>query len=766
MQFSQQPSKDFFGTRNWICHPNGTSGTETLHDYTCRYSKFFIRERLPAFSGFVDRFWGNFEPRRWFLWTPVFLALGAVTYFQLDKEPPLAETILLGGVTVLGLVLLRSFFQHNLQCSASLRGAGPTIVLFFVNVAIAFVVGFISANLRTVTVATPALEQSFECATYRGVVLDLEDVPRGTLKRPRLMRRLTLHQIEILASTAMPQKGKPSPIDITAQPTVTFPPCLKVRIQGPYPRLKKVRLGDRLTVQGSLRPPPFPLTLHGYDAPFDLYFKKISGIGKVAAFISCEPTVLKSPFLKKVRNLLSDAIRQRMESSIAPLATALTTGDRSGLTLHLREHFARAGLSHTLAISGLHMGLVAGLVFWVLLRILACIPPLATRFVVKKIAAMLTIPIAFAYLLLSGASFSAIRAFIMVSMAMFAILLDQRPVSLRCTAAAASVILILFPESIYSVSFQLSFASVTGLCYAYESGNWTRWLSARAARSLSGRVPAPVKPLETYSHRLFKYFQRILRSYAFQGLFKIMRRGLCLLEQSVLTTLIATLATTPITLFVFQRMTLVGMLGNLLAVPILSFCVIPLALLSVLSLTFGGSPLMFELWEASLRLLSEVATFVANLPGSYLLLRRPACTSLIMFTFAALWLMIWRENKRRLAIPVFLLSLTMFALSCPPDLFIAQNGQVIGIQDGSTFWISSLRWGSFHAKVWSQECGVEDVQPLPYHAIEVWKKALKPWTSFYPDDVVFLWCRPGYPPRIQVTPFTKKHRPWYNAEFK
>lgn len=718
-------------------------------------------ETALTISSLIDRLWGDFEPRRWFLWVPVFLALGGVAYFQMDREPPLVAILSGGGLLVFGLVFFRRNLTQRLQRSAAVWEIGLTGALFLTNAVTAFIVGFVAANVRTTVLATPPLEQSFECATYRGVVLDMEDVPRGTLNRPRLMRRLILNRVEVLAPSASPQKGKPSPIDPTASPVVHYPPHLKVRIQGPYPRLKKIRRGDRLTVQGALTPPPFPLTLHGYDAPFDLYFKRLSGFGKVAAFVANEPQTANEEPLQKIRAHLSEALRQRVDPSVAPLATALITGDRSGLTFRMREHFTRAGLSHTLAISGLHMGLVAGIVFWIFLRGLACIPPLATRFVVKKIAAILTIPIAFAYLLLSGASFSAIRAFIMVSMAMLAILIDQRPISLRCTAVAASVILIVFPESIYSVSFQLSFASVTGLCYAYESGNLAGRWSAQMARRLLGHKRVLRKPLEEIPGIFNRTVQRIVRSRFIQGILKMARRVLCLLEQSVLTTLIATVVTTPITLYVFQRMTFVGVLGNLLAVPVLSFCVIPSALLSVASLVFGGSAWAFGLWESSLRLLSNIATFVAGLPGSHIVLPRPSCSSLVVLILAALWGMIWREKKRRLAVPFLVVSLVAFALPHPPDVFIAQKGQIIGVRDDTTFWISTPRWGSFHAKVWAQECGLEEVRPMPYRMVRTWRETLKPWLPEHPGDVTFVWRPSDCSVRTQTTPFTKKRRPWY-----
>lgn len=845
---------------------------------------------------------------------PVFLALGIATYFQLEIEPPFWPFIVAALALFLALSLLKVFLKRRL--SRSVQGTFLTVTLFLTNQAMAFVVGFASAQIRTVCLATPPLACYFSCATFRGRILSVEDVPRGTLKRPRLMRRLILDRLEVLSSQAQPRKGKPSPIDWRKPPERILLPALKVRIQGPLSRLKKAKPGDILTWQGSLTPPPPSLSLHGYDASFDLYFKGLSGFGKVAALVSLTeplcvkktaestsqarkasdtalPAVwleaglvlplclarsrgleavsndrmrLKLPFamvrfkplskfsretfwassceicslgsrgldevaqpllevlsflvskaekfsretfwrsdsvnlpgnlnLEKVgfkpqamvpqssgggssaqkakeilpqegvlcraRSWLSEAIRQRLDPAIAPLATALVTGDRSGLSLRLREYFTRAGLSHMLAISGLHMGLVTGLVFWLFLRLLACFSPLAKRFPVKKLAALLTLPIAFAYLLLSGASFSAIRAFLMVSLAMLAILIDQRPISLRCTATAASVILAVFPESLFSVSFQLSFAAVAGLCWAYERGAFKgrrlrAWLERFGARD--SKKPQPSVGGSSAKSAWSYGFQALARQMSMRRGLWALKRAVILLQQSFLTTLVATLATTPITLYVFQRGTLTGLLGNLLAVPVLSFGVIPLALLAVVSLAFGGSAWAFAAWGGTLKFLSNVAMAVAGLPGSACLWPRPGAASLVAMTLSALWLMIWQGKKRRLAVPVFVGSVMAFAWPRPPDVFIAEQGRIVGVREGEAIRISSLKEGSFHAKVWAQECGLEAVRPMTYAEADAWRERLAAWIPEERGDVACLW-RQGKHFQGQETGFTRKRRPW------
>jgi competence protein ComEC len=144
-----------------------------------------------------------------------------------------------------------------------------------------------------------------------------------------------------------------------------------------------------------------------------------------------------------------------------------------------------SGLAHLLAISGLHMGLVAGLLFFGIRALLALVPSLALNHPIKKWAAVAAAAGGLAYLLLVGATVPSQRAFLMVSVVLLAVLLDRSAISLRLVAWAALVILLLAPESLLSASFQMSFAAVTALVAGYEVVTLRR--AGRAAERGMGR---------------------------------------------------------------------------------------------------------------------------------------------------------------------------------------------------------------------------------------------------------------------------------------
>src|SRR6266480_6994265 len=135
----------------------------------------------------------------------------------------------------------------------------------------------------------------------------------------------------------------------------------------------------------------------------------------------------------------------------------------------VKEAFRQSGLSHLLAIAGLHLGLVGGFVFFAVRGGLALIPFLALRYPIKKITAIVTLIVLFCYLMISGAAIPTQRAFVMTGIVFAAILIDRLRLSMRICAIAAMVVLLLDPASLVGVSFQMSFGAVVALIAVYET---------------------------------------------------------------------------------------------------------------------------------------------------------------------------------------------------------------------------------------------------------------------------------------------------------
>jgi competence protein ComEC len=174
--------------------------------------------------------------------------------------------------------------------------------------------------------------------------------------------------------------------------------------------------------------------------------------------------------LAALRQTIAHEITLAVPGTAGAIGVALLTGLRGALPDQIWDQWAVAGIAHLLSISGLHLALVSGTLFFAVRIALALAPPLALRLPTKKLAAVVALLGAFGYLLLSGAPVPTLRAFAMTGIGLVAIMVDRNPFSMRLIAWAAMVVLLLQPESLLGASFQMSFGAVVALIAVYETG--------------------------------------------------------------------------------------------------------------------------------------------------------------------------------------------------------------------------------------------------------------------------------------------------------
>ncbi|MBL6945940.1 MAG: ComEC/Rec2 family competence protein, partial [Rhodospirillales bacterium] len=340
------------------------------------------------------------ERERWVLWLPVFLGAGIGGYFLLRVEPPVwSGAAVLAAIAVVGLLF---------------RGrSGPRLVI----VALAtLALGFCVAQIRTALVAAPILEARIGSATVEGRVVFVEPNGKG--------RRVLLDQLHIsrIDPERTPEKAR-----------------IRMSAKGP-----QVRPGDRIRVRAGLSPPPPPVAPGAFDFQRQSFFRGLGAVG----FAYGQPTVTLDSAASSsgldFNLLLADArlaIGERVMTGFGgvngALARALMTGERGAIPRSVLTAMRDSGMAHLLAISGLHIGLVAGILFVGIRAGLALIPNIALRYPIKKVAAVLGIAGALAYALIAGATIPTQRAFLMVGLVLLAVILDRRGLSIRTVAWAA-----------------------------------------------------------------------------------------------------------------------------------------------------------------------------------------------------------------------------------------------------------------------------------------------------------------------------------------
>ncbi|MBV1900179.1 MAG: competence protein ComEC family protein [Kordiimonadaceae bacterium] len=405
-----------------------------------------------------------------------------------------------------------------------------------------------------------------------------------------------------------------------------------------------VRAGATVMFAAKLTKPWGPIVPGGYDFARTAFFRGIGAEAIAVTPIGLLDGDAKLPagLIMRTRGSIEEAFLSSLEGQKAAVAIALTVGFRNHLSRETTDNLRKAGLSHLLAISGLHMGLVTVASFFIFELLFAAIPAIALRVMPKKAAVFPTFLIALLYLLLSGASTSTMRAFLMVAVALLAILADRRVVSLRSVALAAGAILLVWPEVVLSVGFQMSFAATAGLVAFYE-----RILAFQRERKLA-------------------WFPR---SRFWKVVFYVVGTGL--------TSIIAQTAIAPFALYHFQTLSLVGIVSNMLVLPVMSLLVMPLLLVALLSLPLGGLTLFEPILTYCFSYILDVSQMTAHM--SYAVLET-AVMSDVAFSIATLcflcFLIIidWRWSVGAFSLMVVAL---IFGKIDPADVLISSSGTVI-----------------------------------------------------------------------------------------
>lgn len=320
---------------------------------------------------------------------------------------------------------------------------------------------------------------------------------------------------------------------------------VRVTARGPLPDMGR---GDRVLLLGRLRAMRGFCNFGGFD------YERYMTLQGLHARLYTEARHIRREagdgfgWMARLDRLRSNLSRRMEEAlgehppAVVNLLKALTLGDRDAVGAEWRERFQRVGVSHVLAISGLHIGMVAAAAFFLLYRLLARIPLLLHAMLVRKGAALLTLLPVVGYAVLAGLSPSTQRATLMV-MVFLATFWVGRPHNwLNALAMAALAILLVFPPAVTLVSFQLSFAAVLAIIMGLQ------------ARPLP--VPDPLSPLWR----------------------KAAGRVLALAWVSVL----AILGTMPLVMYHFNQVSWVGPLTNLIVVPLVGMVVVPAGLLGIL----------------------------------------------------------------------------------------------------------------------------------------------------------------------------------------
>lgn len=573
------------------------------------------------------------NPERLFLLAPVFFGAGIGIYFSFHHEPTWT-------LIVLPLVFsaLATFLSRNRQ-----------MVYLFSSACLILMLGMASAKFETHQKSLRIESFGTNTVTYiKGIV---KQTDFNAKSKPRLL-------LKNVSDENKPLKGlyRLTTTDKTAYQT-----------------------GDCVETAAVISSPFHPLKPNTYQFDRHAFFEGISAVGyTLTPFykIECEDNALHSKpsdFLSHLRQNITTQISKTLDKDEAAITTAVLTGNKTLISKSLYTRYRISGLAHFLAISGLHIGLVA-VFFFVLMRfLLSIVPYIALKFSTNKIAAVCAVLFAFAYLLLSGMSVSAERAFIMTALVFLGIVFDRTALSMRTVALAALIILAFEPHALLNAGFQMSFAAATALIAFYENYH--------------------NKP-----HN--KSFLRSKIRLYFLSVFW--------------TALVATLATLPYTVYHFGAFAPYAVLSNISAAPLIGFVIMPFVFTALLLYPFHLSFYPLCVAGFGLKLLNNLTIFISRLPTADFTLTPMPVWGLVLITLGGIWLCLWQQKVRFFGLVLIVLGLISNIFVQTPDVFYTSDGKTVALtaQSKNELIIFSKKKNDFTTEILAQ--GFQNVQTFKH----------------------------------------------------
>ncbi len=590
------------------------------------------------------RGWAAAERGRFALWLPVCMGMGALLYFSLRAEPPSWSGAAVAGPAVLGSVLARC---RPVLHGGLLRGGLLAVA--------AGAIGFASCQFATFR-ALPVEPLPSRGVTVSGLVRGVETLPAG--------RRVLLEGVRILDSER----------DLAR--------TIRVKLKANDPA--EMETGDRVRLRVLIRPPSPPAYPGGWDLQRDAYFSGLGGYGMAlgpAEVLAHARPQGPGAWIRWLRDTIQHRILAVLPGAQGGIAATLLTGITAGIPEPDRAAFRDSGLAHLLAVAGLHIGIVMGLMLGFPRLVLALSERASLFWPCKQIAAVVALGSGGFYMLLTGMHLPILRSFAMACLFTLAVLAGRRAISLRGLALAALAILLVEPWEVTGVSFQMSFSAVLALIAGYEA--LRPWLLRLQA--------APIWGEGTWGRRLALHVAAL-----------------------ALTSLLAGTASAPYGAYHFGRVQVYFVVSNMVAVPLTALWVMPAGLIALALMPFGLEVLALVPMGWGTGAILWIAHTAADLPASTFAVPHMPAWGLGVLSLGIAWVGIWRTRWRLAGVAGIALGLASPAFDHPPDMLVSADARLIALRVSGEAFVQRTAGGSrFVQDAWQQYWAVAEMEPMP-----------------------------------------------------
>lgn len=577
--------------------------------------------------------WWKAESTRHFLWLPVYFAAGIALYYHLPEEPP--------------LWLLPTQFLVMLAFALTFRPIHTPIMVGI----LAFLFGAAYADIRAYGYDTIILHEALSPRPVEGTVRDIERTQNGV--------RLWLKQVTVDGLSA---EETPAQIRLSV-------------------RIKKGRefelppVGSTVNIRAGLMPPMGPALPNGFDFARYFYFANIGAVGyglppwKVVALRE-QPTIADRFWSWRAN--LTDRIVKTLGEETGGIAAGLITGDARAIREEDFNSLRASNLYHIIAISGEHMMVIAGVIFFSLRSLLLLMPArIALRPEGKPIVAAISLVLVTIYLFVTGLPMSAVRAWVMIVLLLLSVIFRRTVDPLRSLSVAALLILLYDPASLHDPGFQLSFAATLAILALVDSP---------LMRALPAIERGPI------------------------------RSALYWLRAMVLVSVVAEAATMPLVISMFNNVSPYGVFANALATPLVSLFLMPVVALFFILLPLGLTDWALWLLKQGILALMGLSQWVASFPHAQLFSPSLPGWGVACFAFGLLWICLWQTRVRRYGVIPAIIGVMSLLTVHSPDMLVSNTLKQIAFRTDDGYVLARGRTNSMIAELWANGLGYKELK--------------------------------------------------------
>lgn len=592
--------------------------------------------------------WG--QHARFVLWLPALMAAGTALYFTLSWEPS-AIWAWAAGMVVVACVTARLVWGAGLLVR---MGCG--------------IVGSCAAG------ALLAWVQAHHMPPF-------PDLPRRAV---HLTGRVLDADAQVLRDGTQAWRVRLADVRFLDGINTGMPPLRRVLVLRLRPDDRCVPVpGDGVLARVMLSPPAFPALPGGYDSQRRAWFDGRAGSARALDGVTClhghAPTGMASR-ISGMRQAMTRRIRTALPGTRGEIAATVLAGADGAIEPGVRDAFADAGLAHLLAVAGLHLAIVMGLVMAGVRMGLALSERAALFWPCRQIAALCALLAGGGYVLITGAHLPAQRSLFMAGLAVMALMAGRRVMSMRALALSVTALLCLDAENVAELPLQMSVAAVMALIAGFDA--------------LRPRLLA-------WEHDVAWW-----------------RSAGARLAHPLLASVLAGSACIPVGMAHFGTVQPWFVLANLLAVPLMSVWIMPWGLVSCVLMPLGWEKLALVPMGWGIGLVAWLARQVACLPVAHIGVPAIGNGGLALFFAGLCWLCLW-GGRGRLAglVPVVLALLSPWWVA-RPAVMVSPDARMAGLVAGHMVLTGpGAHPDPFVLREWQRVTGL-DAGELPDHGMQ------------------------------------------------